>query len=256
MSRMERHRKHREGDVDNNAKSDFEDIEESFKVNPIASKEDEDAKRKKTYDRTKLHENMVVQKNRELKEVQQRIGNKKELFDIEVAFKNIEQKRKDRHVDSDTQAQIITEIFSNELHGYQNISYEKDETTNKILISEEELLKLLDEREKNYKKERERKKRKERLVRKQEEIINKQSKFDEENLLVNKVSENKITKEIEEDFIVENVSKVVNKKYDIPYTINDFEPKEFYNNKTSTILKVVLIILVLVLAYFVFMFFR
>lgn len=255
MSRIERHRQHREGDVSSSNKSDFVELEDDFEINPIASKENAEAKRKKTYVSNKSPVNKVVEKNQEIAKVQQKMSSQNEIFDIEVAFQKIEKKRKESHVDSDTQAQIITEIFSNDMQNYQDIDYKKDEDTNKILISEEELLKLLDEREQNYKKELERKKRKERLVNKQKEISPKANDVINEEVKLNKVKKTKIVNNHNEDHKLVNEHDFINKKQN-KKIVNEFEPKEFYNKKSTALLKVILIILVAVLAYFVFSFFR
>lgn len=144
VSRLEKHKKRREGEVTSSATKAASDqvLQESYDVNPIAAKKEDDAaKRKRSYD------NILVSKNLDIDEIRKKAkGEKKELFDIEEAFKNLHREHKD--YDRDTQLEIMNDIFSDNLVEYNDtIELEKDHHTREITISEDDLIKMLDEKQ-------------------------------------------------------------------------------------------------------------
>lgn len=246
MSRVEKFRKHREGN-NNIVESEIVDIDQSFEINPISNNNNLEAKRKKSYESSKNSVNLT-----NLKSNNQKVNDHKiELFDIEVAFKNIERKRKEGHVDPDTQAQIISELFSKDFKKYQDITYEKDEDTKKILISEDELIKLLDKREKINKRENKFQKYFNKFFRKDEKIILEEN---EEEIKFNKVDNKKFIKE--NDQVINEVSEEKSKEVDYSEMMNGFNDKNYNNEKSSKLLISILMILIVCFIFLIYMFFR
>lgn len=190
MSRMERHKERREGNI--TMKTD----DSQFEVNPI-NKEENEIKRQKKYQERKIPKSIeLVKKDYEK-------SNK--LFDIEEAFTRLEKKYE--VPDHDTQLEIIKEIFSGQASEYNNINLEKDENTQKILISEEDLEKLLIEREKKQRKILEKAKRKAKTKKIQEE----KRKAKKNNEITKKVLNQRILP-LENDYVVEELDKKAGKK--------------------------------------------
>ena len=239
MSRVERHKERREGNVTGIGREQKKEVKEvnltkQFDVNPIIKQEnkEKDIKRKKTYN------NPVVSKSLNLEEIKEKAsGSKKELFDIEEAFSRLETKRK--VPDHDTQLEIMSELFSNNGVEYNDIvEFEKDYETNRIMISEDELIKLLEEREKVHLKALEKKRRRE----KKKE---------------NKKSEYNTTPYIKEDFAVEEVSEI--KKDDsvknrIVQNSDEIIKLEEESIKKNWPLLIILIILIGVLIFLIYSF--
>lgn len=204
MSRMERHKERREGNI--TVKSD----DSQFDVNPIVKSDNKDEiKRQKKY------QQLAIPKSIEILKKDQEKSNK--LFDIEEAFTRLE--KKCQVPDHDTQLEIIKELFSGQVSEYNGIDFEKDTKTQKILISEEDLEKLLIDREKKQRKILEKAKRKAKKKAKIEK--QKKEKFNTRNN--NKKNNNKnyskksdeITKKVlnqrilplENDYVVEELEK-------------------------------------------------
>ncbi|WP_423364200.1 hypothetical protein [Mycoplasma sp. P36-A1] len=143
MSRLERHKQRREGELANSTTQINSDttMKQTYDINPIAAKEKEGvAKRKRSYN------NIVVSKNLDIEDIRKKAaGVKRELFDIEEAFKNM--KNDNRSYDRDTQLEIMNDLFSENMIEYNDtIEILKDHHTKEITISEEDLIKMLDEK--------------------------------------------------------------------------------------------------------------
>lgn len=162
MSRVERHKARREGQitgvgketaVEDKTKSGYED---KFDINPIVRQDETKIKRQKDYD------NPFARKDISINDLKKSISDTKtELFDIEETFSRLAKEH--RAPDYDTQLEIMAELFSNNPVEYNNVDFTRDETTDKIMISEDELMKLLAEREKAHQKLLNRKRRKEKI---------------------------------------------------------------------------------------------
>ncbi|MDR1782027.1 MAG: hypothetical protein LBR40_03405 [Bacilli bacterium] len=154
MSRMERHKERREGAITNISNEELhQEIEQGYDINPILSQEDE-IKRKKSYP------NPIIFRDLSVKKVATTETKKKEdLFDIEEVFKELE--KNFRAPDYDTQVEIMQELISNKSinhisdleHPANEKAIYKDEKTNQIYISEDELNNILINKEREYQKE-------------------------------------------------------------------------------------------------------
>jgi len=115
-------------------------LDKAFDVNPIVKKEKAEPKRQKAY------ESIIVKKVVDIKQLKKEASESKNtVFDIEDAFKNLKREHKD--YDRDTQLEIMNDLFNDNLIEYNDIhSIEKDATTKKIVISEDDLIKMLDEK--------------------------------------------------------------------------------------------------------------
>lgn len=261
MSRVEKYRKHREGEGNKIVESEIVNIEHSYEVNPMANQINLEAKRKKSYDNSINSVNLTNLKSNQPSN-QEGINKKNELFDIEVAFKNIERKRKEGSVDSDTQAQIISELFSKDFKKYQGIAFEKDKDTQKILISEVELMKLLEKREKNNIRENKFQNIFSKFFIKEDKIIveddetnyNSATNIIEDDIVEDMIKEETI-EEVKENS-VQKISDYDEKKLENSSMLNDFDDKDYYEEKSNKLLITILIILVISFIGLIFMFFR
>lgn len=130
MSRVEKHKKRREGEITVNQEPTKIDLTE----NPIEKKPE-----------IKVCD--IKQPHQTIRKIEK--ADQKELFDIEDVFDNL--KRTNLAPDHDTQLEIIKEILSGQTSEYNDINFEVDEETQKIKISEVALKKLLEQREKQLK---------------------------------------------------------------------------------------------------------
>ena len=153
MSRMERHKDRREGNIKSLDSEELKnDIAQGYDINPITSEKSE-LKRKKIYANPIIIKDLEVEKTTETA-----VGKKEELFDIEEVFKELE--RNFRAPDYDTQVEIMQELINNKAinrlsdleHPANEKAIYKDENTNQILISENELNNILINKEKEYQK--------------------------------------------------------------------------------------------------------
>ncbi|MDF9866899.1 hypothetical protein OKW22_000454 [Bacilli bacterium PM5-3] len=242
MSRVERHKARREGKITGVGKSEniinddsIEMTQKFDEINPIVRPEKkEEIKRKKSY------ENEIVSKSLNIEEIKEKAsGQKTELFDIEEAFKRL--KTKHSVPDQDTQLEIMSELFSDNGVEYNStIEFEKDFETNRIMISEDELIKLLEEREKAYNKAIEKKRRKEKKQ-KAKEITEVTAPYIKEDLEVEEVIE------VKKDDSIKNRISQSNKEFD------DFEKSL---SKKTWPLVVVLIVLIAILGFLIYNFIK
>jgi len=248
VSRLERHKARREGKVTGIGKEEEVKVEKDIEltqkfsnINPIV-RPDEDAeiKRKKRYN------NPVVNKSLNIEEIKEKAsGNKKELFDIEEAFNRLQKTH--RVPDQDTQLEIMSELFSDNSVEYNNsIKFEKDYETNRIMISEEELMKLLDEREKAHNKELEKKRKKE----KKQNIKTVKEEVDEVEYTAPYVKEDFEVKEFNEIKSDDSIKNRIEKADD---EFDKFAEKE---GKASWLLIAIFIVLLLILGFLVYSFLR
>lgn len=240
MSRVERHKKRREGEITGIGKvvetplEDDINLEDKFNINPIIKQEDKD----KEITRKKSYNNPVVSKSINIEEMKEKAsGNKKELFDIETAFERLQMSHK--APDHDTQLEIMSELFSDNGVEYNDtVEFERDFETNRIMISEDELMKLLDEREKAHNKALERKRRKEKRQKEKEQ---------------SEITAPYIKEDLEVEEVVE-IDKDDSIKNRISHVSEEFDKFEESLTKRSWPLIAVLIVLVLVLGFLIYRF--
>ncbi|MEG0686705.1 MAG: hypothetical protein RR425_05405 [Erysipelotrichales bacterium] len=243
MSRVERHRKRREGDITGVGKAVEEELnlDEGFDINPIINKpKEEEARRQKTYEVPTFVGQM---KNNE--EIKTSPTGRKELFDIEEAFNQLRSENKD--YDHDTQLEIMTELFSSEGDDYKEAAdFSIDGDTNKIMITKEDLEKILDHREKKMKA----KNKKASLKRKvTKPVVSEIVEEDTEPFLKEELGINEFVKIEQEDLIKNRIPK--DALSNDGSSLDDFKLK---GDKLSIVLIIVVIILALVLGFLVFKF--
>jgi hypothetical protein len=226
-------------------------LDDAYKVNPINNNEVL-LKRERKYQAVKLKKLDVASKVIENSEQQPR-----ELFDIEQAFKALEKEHLD--VDNDTRVEIMSELFAydseNKNHNHKKKlinnakslkerfkiknkdNIYKDESTNKIYISEDELISILAQKEDEHNKKVKRKK----SWQNDSVKLSNTMLFDKDDLSDNEVNG------IKSNDLVKN--RLPNKK------IKSVK-KESSFDKVTIFLLAIIIVLVIVLGYLVFNFFN
>jgi len=247
-SRMEKYHSEQET-------SPADSIDLSFDVNPFAKKEVVAPKRTKTY------EHIVIAKTPT--NTESSTSTKKELYDIEDAFKIL---RKEHHsYDKDTKLEIMNDLLSDNLVEYNNISpIQRNAKTKEIVISEEDLIKMLEKK----KEAKEKKVLKKPAILKKEEVtkVEEEPKLhfdnpivDKEPLVYKQLDATEPVSKVEEPVKVTKPKvkkeKVKREKLKIE---KDNESEETSNKSvfnTNVILGIVLAVLFLYLVYLIIQFF-
>ncbi|MDL2212041.1 hypothetical protein LJB88_04105 [Erysipelotrichaceae bacterium OttesenSCG-928-M19] len=237
---MERHKERREGKITgvgkeiNNPETES-NLEQQYDINPIINNTRKaDIKRKKTYN------NPIVSKSLDIEEIKEKAsGSKKELFDIEEAFARLQEQHK--APDHDTQLEIMSELFSDNPVEYNDtVEFEKNSETNRIMISEEELMKLLDEREKVHQKKLEKRRKREKKEEERQQKLDTTAPYVKEDLEIAEVNE------IVKDDSIKNRLGINEDR---------FEELESKLTRKSWPLVVILVVLALILGFLIYQFF-
>lgn len=242
MSRLERHKLRREGHVTGIGKGnddnlvDDPDFEDSFDINPITEPEQKvEAPRKRVLEQVPVDDKVDVD---ELKEQAKRT--KTELFDIDQAFNQLRKERaqEQKETKNDTQLDIMAGIFSdNEVEYNNTVELKREPDQQKEAISEEELMKILEKKEKNHIKK-----------------VAKKRKADKKNIVsfAEETTEPYLKEDLEiEDIIEADNNDSVKRRINSTNGFDDFSKSL---DRKSIPLVIVLVVLALVLVFLIYNF--